>query len=91
MSEAQVLAEIHRLAVASQAANPETPPDWPRIKRTVLRSRPPCGGIVDDLCFFVLKRSGGVDGEDMQDWVRFYNRYCGTVRLPGDVYTAAGR
>ena len=87
MSEASVLQEVFRLASASQAVN--EPPDWPRIKRVVLRSRPPCAGIVDDLAYFALRRSGGAQGPDMNEWVTFFHRFAGSRKIPGPVYTAA--
>ena len=83
MSEASVLQELFRLAAASQA------PDWPRIKRVVLRSRPPCAGIVDDLAYFALRRSGGAQGPDMNEWVTFFHRFAGSRKIPGPVYAAA--
>ena len=35
---------------------------WDRIKRLVLRSRPPCADKIDSLVLFLIKRSGGANG-----------------------------
>ena len=37
--------------------------DWAKIKRLVLRSRPPCADKIDSLVLFLIKRSGGKDGQ----------------------------
>ena len=37
--------------------------DWARIKRLVLRSRPPCADKIDSLVLFLIKRSGGANGQ----------------------------
>ena len=36
--------------------------DWAKIKRLVLRSRPPCADKIDSLVLFLIKRSGGANG-----------------------------
>ena len=83
MSEAAVTQELFRLASADET------PDWPRIKRLVGRSRPPCAEIIDDLAYFVLRRSGGRTGVDITEWADFWNRFAGSKKIPGAVYTAA--
>ena len=60
MPAPQVLLKIHSLA--AKAEQEGSIPDWSRIQRAVCRSKPPCKGMVQELCFFAQKNAGGQSG-----------------------------
>ena len=46
-----------------------------KIKRAVLRSRPPYAAIVDSLLAFTSSHGGGVSGQFMKDYASFYSAF----------------
>ena len=64
--------------------------NWPAIKKSVLRSRPPYGEILNDMIAFLIARSGGVDGKYLK-FLQAFSRACVPSKmsaLPGAVYSA---
>ena len=86
VSEAQVLERLHAEAAAAMAQGAD--PNWHRIRRTTLRSRPPCQDIVDDLIRVCVCKSGGADGEPLKEYAAFMAAFAGAVRNPGPLYAA---
>lgn len=89
ITEAQILVNMHKYYVDQMEAGGEA--DWQVIKRAVLRSRPPCADIIDDLAFFLVKRSGGMKGHSLRDWSLYHRTVAGARRIPGPVYAAAAK
>ena len=87
-SELQGLMRLHSLSAGAQAMKREI--NWPAIKKSVLRSRPPYGEILNDMIAFLLARSGGVDGKYLK-FLQAFSRTCVPAKrsaLPGAVYSA---
>ena len=88
VSSVEVIFSFYERAAAAQAKNTE--PQWATIKAAVLRSKPPCANMVDDLVYFALKRSGGADGAGIRDLKAFFRLFVQTHKreVPGDVWSA---
>ena len=69
VSEMQGLCQLHSLAAAAMGSGDK--PDWPTIKRAVLRSNPAWGEYIDDTILFVAAKSGGVEGTLLESMKRF--------------------
>ena len=88
VSSVEVIFSFYERAAAAQAKNTE--PQWANIKAAVLRSKPPCASMVDDLVYFAVKRSGGADGAGIRDLKAFFRLFVQTHKreVPGDVWSA---
>ena len=87
ISEMQGLCQLHSLAATAMGCGDK--PDWPTIKRAVLRSKPAWGDYIDEMILFVAAKSGGVEGTFLESMKRFFRQWVDTsVRssLPGGLY-----
>jgi len=85
----QGMSQIHALAATAMRAGHT--PDWPTIKRAVLRVKPAWGDYADSLILFVAAKSGGPDGLFLEAMKRFYRQSVDTSlrsSLPGGLYAA---
>ena len=57
----QVLLRLHNLSATHRKADGVVP--WASIKKSILRSRPPCASKIDEMAAFVITKSGGASGE----------------------------
>ena len=88
-NEMQGLVQLHSMSAAMQAQGCII--DWPRIRRAVLRARPPFGDSVDSMIAFIATRSGGTDGAFLKYLAACYRQYVNpSVRkcLPPAMYSA---
>ena len=86
-SEMQGLCQLHSLAAVAMARGEK--PDWPQIKRAVLRSKPSWGHIADDMIVFVAAKSGGQHGTFLKAMTRFFRIFVDSSlrsSLPGGLY-----
>ena len=87
VTEFQILLDMHRSYKHQTRSGCDA--NWEAIKRAVLRTRPPCADIIDDLVFFLIKKSDGADAAYLKDGDMFASRFGGARRLPGALYVAA--
>jgi len=88
-SEMQGMSQLHSLAATAMRAGEQ--PDWPSIKKAVLRGKPAWSSYVDELILFVASKSGGPDGPFLEGMKRFYRQVVDTSTrksLPGGLYGA---
>ena len=82
------LLQMHQLWAADQSGGHVA--DWGRIKRMVLRTKPPFADDLDDLIAFLSTMSGGVDGEYLKPLAAFHNMFVSSSlrAMPGYVFAA---
>lgn len=73
INEMQGLSQMHKLAASCQKAG--RPTDWLKIKRAVLRTRPPFVESMDSLVAFVIAKAGGSDGKYLRYLVAFHRQF----------------
>ena len=71
--EMQTLLRIHALAAEAQQRGGFDAVMWPTIKRSIVRTRPPCEEKLGSMMQFVIVRSGGIDGEHIRYLSSFFN------------------
>ena len=88
INEAQGMLTIHSLAKAATGNHEE--PDWPKIRRAVLRNKPPWADHIDDIIAFVCAKAGGRERHLLDAYVAFHRRFVDPSKrtLSGDVYAA---
>ena len=72
-NEVSGMLKIHSVATAMQEGG--KPVDWGRVRRMVLRNRPPYSDVIDGLIAFVAARSGGLAGQHLQHVRCFHNNW----------------
>ena len=84
MHEVQGLLALHGAA----ASSPQ--PDWPVIKKSVLRTLPNWAPDVEELIAFAVAKSGGVGGRFLHDFKAFHSQCVSSAarRVPGAVFGA---
>ena len=85
--EVQLLVKIQHMASAEQNRTGNAP-DWDKISRAVLRSRPPCASEVPGLQIFVALCGGGVKHPFLTDLVSFHQHQITSSdrRVKGQFY-----
>ncbi len=75
INEVQGLAFMHNFAALCQAAGDAV--DWTRVKKAVMRTKPPFADSVDDLVAFLAAHSGGLDGNSLKYVLAFHRQVEG--------------
>ena len=70
----QTLLRLHSISSGFQVRTGDSPP-WADIKRSILRTRPPCANKLDAMISFVVSRSGGAKGEFLQQLAVFHRNF----------------
>jgi hypothetical protein len=82
------LLQMHNLWAACESGGHV--PDWSRIKRLVMRTKPPFADDLDDLIAFLSTKSGGEKGQYLPYIAAFHNKYVSSSlrTMPGSVFAA---
>ena len=89
-SEMQTLLRLHTMSSSFMLEKGGSPP-WGAIMRSIIRTRPPCAGKLEHMITFVAARSGGPQGEFMQQLQVFHNIFVETsfrCGVPSKLYAA---
>ena len=89
-SEMQIILRLHSMSSAFELKTGGSPP-WAEIKRSILRTRPPCADKLDAMIAFVAARSGGACGIFLQKLSVFHRNFVeNSIRggVPGALYNA---
>ena len=89
-SEMQTLLRLQNISSSFQLRTGGSPP-WPEIKRSIMRSRPPCEDKLDAMITFVAARCGGPRGTFLQSLSVFHRNFVeDSIRggVPASLYTA---
>ena len=73
--EMSVLLRVHKTAAEIQQSAGTAGICWETIKRSIVRTRPPCAAKLESMISFVIARSGGLDGEHVRYLAAFF-RNC---------------
>ena len=89
-NEMQVLLRLHHLSAAHVR---EDGVPWAEIKKSILRSRPPCAAKIDEMVAFVITKSDGASGQYMQYLKQFHRngvKASARAGVPAGLYVALG-
>ena len=80
-SEMQTLLRLHTLSVEHAQENINVP--WIQIKKSILRTRPPCAEKLGSMISFTIARSGGASGEHLQFLAAFHRNHVDASKRAG--------
>ena len=93
-TELQVLRKIHNswIALKNQLRDSKHLVDFDKVKRAVLRSKPPCASSVPEMYKFILKFGGGQDPKFLRETEAYIKKNSVSTRTVGsDVYDELGK
>jgi hypothetical protein len=87
-SEIQGLLRLHQMSSTAQRAGLDIP--WAVIKKSILRSRPPYSGSLEEMVLFIVARSGGIKGNFLLYLAAFYRNHVDSTRhsVPAALYAS---
>ena len=87
-SEIQGLLRLHNMSAEAQRAGMDIP--WAAIKKSILRSRPPYSGSLEEMVLFIVARSVGIKGDFLKHLAAFFRNHVDSTRhsVPAALYAA---
>ena len=86
----EIMEEMHNMAVTTQQSTGNEP-DWQSIRRTVLRTKPPCSHLLSDMAVLLSMKSGGAGGAFFKEFAAFHRMFIKSHlrEIPGNILSAA--
>jgi hypothetical protein len=87
-SEIQGLLRLHNMSAEAQRGGMDIP--WAAIKKSILRSKPPYSGSLEEMVLFIVARSGGIKGDFLKHLAAFFRNHVDSTRtsVPSALYAA---